>query len=258
MRISALWIFPVKGLRGHRVERAQVTRRGLLGDRRFMLVDAEGAFVSQRKHPGLVRVLARLEGARVTLEHGDARLVLPEAPAGPTVRVSVWASELDAVEVEVGSAWLSRALAAEVRLVWMSDGLHRAVTSSYGAVGDEVSFADGFPYLLASESSLGDLNRRLDAPVTMERFRPNLALEGATPWAEDGLRELRIGDVAFAARKPCARCVVTTVDPETGHVDREPLATLATFRTFEGKVNFGVNLVALQGGEVRVGDAVLV
>lgn len=258
MRISSLWIYPVKGLRGHRVERALATRRGLLGDRRFMVVDAGGAFVSQRKHPGLVRVHARLEGARLVLEKGGEQLVLPAEPTGPKLRVSVWASELDAVEVEDGSAWLSRALAMDVRLVWMSDDMHRPVTSSYGALEDEVSFADAFPYLLASDASLDDLNRRLTSPMTMERFRPNLVVEGAAPWAEDGLRELRVGDVTFAVRKPCGRCVVTTVDPDTADTGEEPMATLATFRTVEGKVNFGVNLAPLRGGEVRVGDAVLV
>jgi hypothetical protein len=223
-----------------------------------MLVDADGKFVSQRNHAGLVRVQATLDGGRVTLAHGAERTVLPEAPAGPALRVTVWESELEAVLVEAGSAWLSRALAADVRLVWMPDGLHRAVTSSHGAAGDEVSFADAFPYLLASESSLDDLNRRLASPVTMERFRPNLVLSGAAPWAEDGLRELRVGDVTFAARKPCARCVVTTVDPDTGHRDEEPLTSLAAFRTRAGKVEFGTNLVALGDGVVRVGDAVLV
>jgi uncharacterized protein len=258
MRISSLWIYPVKGLRGHRVERAQVTRRGLLGDRRFMVVDAAGMFVSQRKLPELVRVLARLEGARVVLEKSGEQLVLPEEPAGPKLRVSVWASELDAIEVEAGSTWLSRALGTDVRLVWMSDDMHRPVTSSFGALEDEVSFADAFPYLLASDTSLEDLNRRLDAPVTMERFRPNLVVEGGAPWAEDDMRELRVGDVTFAARKPCGRCGVVNVDPDTGDVAKEPLATLATFRTVADKVNFGVNLAALRGGEVRVGDAVLV
>jgi uncharacterized protein YcbX len=112
--------------------------------------------------------------------------------------------------------------------------------------------------LLASESSLDDLNRRLDTPITMERFRPNFVLSGAAPWAEDRFRELRVGPVTFVARKPCARCVVTTVYPETAQRGHEPLASMAAFRTREGKVEFGVNLVALGGGEVRVGDAVLV
>jgi uncharacterized protein YcbX len=143
----------------------------------------------------------------------------------------------------------------------MTDDLVRTVNPEYGQAGDQVSFADGFPLLLISEASLADLNSRLDAPVEMRRFRPNLVVDGNRPYAEDNWQRIRVGDVEFAGVKNCSRCVFTTIDPDSGvvHPDKEPLRTLSTYRRRpQGGVYFGQNLIPRSGGVIRVGDPVTV
>lgn len=253
--LSAIWLYPVKGLRGHPVEVATVEPRGLAGDRRCMVVDENGAFVTQRQDPTLVRMAARWIGRSIALTHEGAAVDVDLEHAGPSVDVRVWASDVRAVELPLGSEFVSAALGRRCRLVRLPESERRAVTSSAGIEGDQVSFADAFPYLLASTSSLDDLRARAgDSSLSMERFRPNLVVDGLPPWAEDGVAELTIGSVGFQNRKPCDRCSVTLVDPESGKPGKEPLKTLSTFRERDGKVYFGVNLVATSDGVVRVGD----
>ncbi|HSQ65744.1 MAG TPA: MOSC N-terminal beta barrel domain-containing protein [Polyangiaceae bacterium] len=264
MKVSALWVYPVKSFRGVRVERARALPEGFAGDRRWMVVQrkADGtlAFVTQRTVAGLVRVRASLEQDGIVLRgpSGDA-LVLPDAPPPERELVTVWESTLPAIVWREADEWLARETGlADVHLAKLPTDVTRSVTSSKGRAGDVVSFADAFPYLITNAASLDDLDARLEAPVTMERFRPNVVVSGARAWEEDGWSTLRAGEVVFAARKPCGRCVVTTIDPDTGDKGNEPLKTLATFREKEGKVNFGVNFVALSEGEVRVGDEVYI
>ena len=253
--LTAIWLYPVKGLRGHPVDAAVVEPRGLAGDRRCMVVDDDGQFITQRQDPNLVRVAARWLGGAVSLTHEGAKVEVALEDTGPQVDVRVWASDVRAVELALGSQFLSAALGRRCRLVHLPATERRAVTSSAGLAGDEVSFADAFPYLLTSTSSLDDLRERAGDPsLTMERFRPNLVVDGFAAWAEDELAELAIGDVRFQNRKPCDRFSVTLVDPETGRPGKEPLETLATFRKRDGKVYFGVNLVATNPGTLRVGD----
>lgn len=253
--LSSIWLYPVKGLRGHPVDSAVVEPRGLAGDRRCMVVDETGSFVTQRQDPNLVRAAARWLGGRIALAHEGAVVEVGVEDAGTSLEVKVWASTVRAVELPLGSEFLSAALGRRLRLVHLPDTERRAVTSSAGRDGDEVSFADAFPYLLASTSSLDDLRTRSGDPsLTMERFRPNLVIDGLAPWAEDDLAEVTLGGITFQNRKPCDRCSVTLVDPETGRPGKEPLKTLATFRERDGKVYFGVNLVATSGGILRVGD----
>jgi hypothetical protein len=153
-------------------------------------------------------------------------------------------------------AWFSRYLGFDCRLVYMDEAAHRPVDPQYAPEGREVSFADGYPLLLTAEASLADLNARLDAPVPMNRFRPNLVVAGGMAFAEDGWSRVRIGAVPFQVVKPCARCVVTTIDPQTAAQGKEPLRTLSRFRRRQGKVFFGENLIPEQPGIVRVGDPV--
>ena len=254
--LSAIWLYPVKGLRGHTVTSAKVEARGLAGDRRCMVVDGDGRFLTQRARPDMVRVSARWLGDAIVLANDDAEVTIPLAASGPTALVEVWSSRVRAVELEAGSAFLSAALSERCRLVVLPEDERRPVTSASGRPGDEVSFADAFPFLLASTSSLDDLAARAKTTLTMERFRPNFVASGLGPWEEDELGAFMIGDVRFTNRKPCDRCAVTLVDPETGRSGKEPLKTLATFREREGKVYFGVNLVAEGNGTVRVGDRI--
>ncbi len=268
MQISRLTLFPVKGLRGIDVPVRRLGPRGLDGDRRWMVVDSSGRFLSQRTHPRMVLVETELlaEGDLLRL-HAPAMppLELPARPegsdraSGAPLSVTVWN---DALELPAPSpdadAWMSAFLGDPVRLVYQPETARRPVDPAY-APGAEVSLADGYPILLASEASLDELNRRLAEPVPMDRFRPNLVVAGATePHAEDGWTRFFLGDVPCLGVKPCARCAVTTVDTRTGEKGKEPLRTLARYRGHDGKVWFGQNVVPEGTGTVRIGDPVRV
>lgn len=262
MRLAGIRIFPVKGLRGETLQAAEVTPAGLAGDRRWMAVDAQGRFLSQREVPGMAVVQARLTDGGIVLAAAGAGNFFVAAPRGgaPEVQVVIWRDTVPAVDAgDAAAAWLGGVLGVECRLVCLADPAARAVNPEYGAAGDVVSFADGYPVLLTSVASLGALNEALPVPVPMLRFRPNLVIEGTAAWAEYEWSRIRIGGVAFRVVKPCDRCVVTTIDPETGlrPDPEEPLRTLKMFRRdARGRVLFGQNLVPDNIGVVRVGDAV--
>ena len=263
MGLVSIRIHPVKACRGLEVERAWVERRGLRDDRRWMLVDDDGRCVSQRTFPGLTLVRATLEGDAIVLHRdGCAPCALPRRPtSGARTRVSVWSWQGDAIAFDEARAWFRRAVGQALRPVFLPDDVARPVSEEYGHAGDLVSFADAFPLLLASSSSLAVLNDRLRARgaalVTMERFRPNVVIDGAEPFAEEASRAVRIGALRFRAPKTCDRCAVPNVDPDTGLTAPEPIATLATFRRRDGAVWFGQNLVPDGEGEIRVGDEVV-
>ena len=258
--VTGLHLYPIKGTHGIAVPLARVGDRGFVDDRRFVITDLNGKFLTQRTLPRLALVTTELDGATLRLRApGMPSLELARTPKTGAPRVvEVWDDRCDGLAVEgEAAAWLSQFLATPCELVYMPDDSRRPVDPDY-APGAQVSFADGFPFLLASESSLAELARR-GAEVPMSRFRPNLVIAGAAPFAEDTWRAVRIGEVRFAVVKPCARCPVTTVDQETAVMpSSEPLRTLATFRRREGGVMFGQNLVHEGPGVVRVGDAVIV
>jgi uncharacterized protein YcbX len=241
------------------VDEAVVGATGFELDRRWMVVGDDGRFISQREHPRLARVRARLRVGWLVLEApGLSPLEIAlEGEASPTGRVQVWDDECPAVEEGRDAArWFSEYLGCSARLVRMAGDDARPLGSSSAQPGDRVSFADGFPFLLLSMASLDGLNRRLSLPVPMDRFRPNIVVEGCEAHAEDEWHRVRIGEVLFRIAKPCARCVVTTVDQESGERGREPLPTLSTYRSLDGQVLFGQNLVHEGRGVVRVGDFV--
>lgn len=269
LTLSALNVYPVKGLKGIAVTQARCTERGLEHDRRWMVVDAENyEFLSQREVPRMATVWTEIGKGNLTLSAPDMDPVdVPlSAPASsPKVGVSVWGTECDALAVSgEADAWLSDYLSIECRLVYMPDKSRRVSDPRYAGEGKLVGFADGYAYLLAGEASLGDLNARLAAKnhpaLPMNRFRPNLVVSGAEPYAEDSWKRVLIGQAAFAAAKPCGRCQVTTTDQATGEVTgAEPLATLATYRdSKEFGQMFGMNFVTEKVGLLRVGDEVRV
>jgi uncharacterized protein YcbX len=244
VRLVELHVFPLKGARGVSLERADVLAGGLRHDRRLMLLDARGEFVTQRKHPKLALVTtAFVPGGRGS-DDAPARLAIGTPAAGaieidlapssprPRRRVRIWGDEVAAVDVTgpVVTA-LSDHLGERCSLVYMPDDVVRPVEAPYGAPGDQVGFADAYPVLLASRSSLAELNARLDTPVPMNRFRPNLVVEGGEPYAEEEHPRVRIGALTFRMPKRCSRCNVTLVDQETAAVGKEPLRTLARYRT---------------------------
>ncbi|HXF79515.1 MAG TPA: MOSC N-terminal beta barrel domain-containing protein [Usitatibacter sp.] len=265
LKISQINVYPVKGLKGIALEEARCTDRGIENDRRWMVVDAEGVFLSQREHPKMATVWTDLEGDFLSLSAPDAGSVevALQPPPAPSMKVRVWRSTVDAVPASrEADWWLSQYLGMPCRLVHMPRDSERYSNEQYAGEGKRVAFADGYAYLLIGEGSLQDLNGRLAAkghpPLPMNRFRPNLVVSGAAPYAEDGWGDIRIGEAAFRGVKPCGRCQVTTTDQATGEVTGpEPLATLATFReSSEFGLMFGMNLVSVKPGNVKVGDEV--
>jgi uncharacterized protein YcbX len=253
-------IYPIKGLRGDEHDSAFVEPRGLRHDRRWMLVDADGAFLSQRSNPELALFHVSAGPEKLDISRpcfGSIRG--PLVPSGTERQVTVWRNTLSARQVSADvDEWFSEALGQAVSLVAMTKESDRPVNPDFAKQGDQLSFADGFPLLLANITSLEDLNARMGLPLPMNRFRPNLIVQHSAPWTEDGWKRIRVGSVRFRVAKPCGRCLVTTTDQETGERGVEPLRTLATFRQVDQQVNFGMNLIPDGVGEIRVGDLVSV
>jgi len=264
--VQSLHVYPVKGLKGCDLKSARATERGLEHDRRWMVVDPEGEFFTQRSHPKMATVWTELLDGGLELSAPDAgSIVVPFVPPpSPPMRVRVWTSVCDAVPASrEADAFLSDYLGIACRLVYMPETTRRVANPAYTGDSDRlVGFADGYAYLVANTASLADLNARLATrghpPLPMNRFRPNIVVAGAAAYAEDGWRELRAGEAILRAAKPCGRCEVTTTDQSTGEVrGPEPLATLATYRNSEEfGVMFGLNLVTVRAGQVRVGDRI--
>ncbi len=258
--VSAIFIYPVKGLHGFRVERAFVERRGLRHDRRWMVVDPQGMFRSQRTLSKMATIRTTVTSDGLVLRQPFSSLCLPLEPSGPDLTVQVWKSEVSARAYgQETDRWLTEALGEPSRLVKMPPESIRPTDPAYSQSGDQVSFADGFPLLLASDSSLDDLNSRMAAPVPIGRFRPNAVVSGSEPWDEDNWLTLQLGELRFRNVKPCGRCLVTTIDQDTGvPTGDEPLRTLGTFRKVGNNANFGVNLIPDEEGWIQVGDQVRV
>lgn len=263
LTLSGIFIYPVKGLKGIPLEAARCTDRGLEHDRRWMVVDREGTFISQRSRPKMATVWTEIEGDKLILSAPDVdgvELPLRIERAG-TVDVNVWSSTVKAVHApHAANEWISAYLGEECFLVHMPESTKRNSNPKYAGSNKLVGFADGYAYLVTSEASLADLNAKLLAKshsaLPMNRFRPNFVVSGAKPFEEDTWKRVRIGEAVIEAVKPCGRCQVTTTDQATGELrGPEPLATLATYRdSREFGVMFGMNCVTVTPGTMRVGD----
>jgi hypothetical protein len=258
--LSSLIYYPIKACRGFEVEAANVERMGLEHDRRMMVITPEGEFLTQREYPRLAWVTPRLQDRTLELSAPDFDSVQVDIQTtGTPVSVSVWRSQnVKAIDQgEEAAAWFSDWLHTPVRLVHLADGYKRRVSADYAvSPGDHTSFADGYPILLTSEEALQDLNSRLEAPVPMNRFRPNLVVRGCEPFAEDTWNRIRVGDVELAVVKPCARCVVTTIDKTTLETSKEPLKTLGKYRKQKLGAIFGQNVIPLNEGPLQLGMTV--
>lgn len=266
MRLSSLHLYPLKSAAGIAVETFDVLPRGPRHDRRWLVVDADGAFITARQVPEMVLIRAEAmgEGLRLSAPGRPDLDVVPPSD-GQRLRVSIWKDVVDAQRADpVADAWLSAYLQRPVRLVRMDAAARRAVEPAYAQPGDEVSFADGYPLLVISQAALDGLNARLAdagrAPVVMAQFRPNLVVADAAAHAEDDWTRVRIGEVEFAAVKRCTRCVFTTVDPLRGarRDDGEPLNILKDYRRTPAGITFGMNLIPRGTATLRVGDPVTV
>jgi uncharacterized protein YcbX len=256
--LSAIFIYPVKSAAGITLQSVALDRFGPAGDRRWMLVDESGRFVSQREAPELARLAVGPAEAGLALRLGSAFCTVAVPVEGGTSEVQIWEDRVRAVDAGDGAAaWLTRRLGRTLRLVYMPDASYRYVDGRYASSGETVSFADGFPLLLVSASALDRLNEKLSTPVGLDRFRPNLIVSGCEPHAEDSWRRIRIGELEFDVAKPCARCVVPSINQQTGEKDSEILRVLASYRRGEDRqVYFGQNLVYQQTGRLAVGDPV--
>ena len=258
LRVSELTVYPIKSLPGVSLESVQVNARGLGMDRRWMLVDEKSEMVTQRTEPMLSQIGVRLDGERLLLDIAGEDCLVPQA-TDERAQVKVWGDTVSALKVSAEiSHKISSVLAKTVELVWMPDQTRRRVEARPGTEDKVVGFADGFPFLVVSEASLDDLNGRLKESVGMNRFRPNIVVSNAAPFEEDEWRRFQIGELEFTNVKPCARCVMTTVNPEDGARGSEPLKTLSSFRKLGKEVFFGQNAVHCGEGFLQVGDSVKV
>jgi uncharacterized protein YcbX len=259
MTLTGLHTYPVKSLRGLSPASHPVTRLGLAHDRRWMLVNADGRFLTQREQHRLALLSTRIDGDTLIVEGpGRPSLVLPlQGPAGAQLLVTVWSDQVTALDAgDEPAHWFSNFLGLTARLVYFPEDGSRQVNLDFARAGDDTAFSDGFPFLLISEASLADLNARLETPVPMRRFRPNLVVSGCGAFAEDRWRRIRIGAVEFRVVKPCSRCVITTLDPETAERGTEPLKTLAAYRRRDKRIYFGQNLIHDGTGVLQLGDAI--
>lgn len=264
--IQSLHVYPVKAARGIAYTEVDCLRQGLRNDRRFMVIDAKGKFVTQRSHARMALVETSIDGDRLHLSVEGRAIDVPLDPDTPTAKrrpLRVWDADTEGIDVPgEGSRFFSDYLGEPCTLVFMPLDAHRDVEEPYSQRGDRVGFADAYPVLIASLASLADLNERLvaagESPVPMDRFRANIVTEGGAAYAEDGATTATVAGLVLRTPKPCARCVVTTIDQRTGLGSKEPLRTLARYRTVGGKVMFAVNaipdLLDHEHLPLRVGD----
>jgi uncharacterized protein YcbX len=260
LTLSQIYIYPVKSLGGIALQETEVTDRGLQHDRRWMLIDANNTFISQRNHPAmaLFNLVLSHNGFTVTYLPDSSTLFIPFRPMlGHAIPVTVWDDSCTATLVDsAADAWFSEKLSFSCRLVYMNDDACRPVDNRYARQSQQVSFADAYPFLIIGKASLNKLNSRLLSPVLMDRFRPNLVFTGGEAHAEDSMAKVSIGPVNFYGVKPCARCAIIGINQQSGQSSKEPTKTLAGYRSYNKKIYFGQNLLHQGEGSIKVGDEI--
>jgi len=264
--LSEIWIYPIKSLGGISLQEAVPEHRGLRHDRRWMLVEDQGRFVSQREIPQMALLGTAMDASslRVFWKNDPAKKI--DIPLNintlelPTLQVEVWGDQMEArVLPDMFNKWFTENLGQNLRLVYMPDTTRRWADGRYAPAGQHVSFADGFPYLIIGQASLEELNGRMEQPLPMNRFRPNFVFTGGEAFEEDTWSTFSIAQQPFQGVKPCARCSIPTTNQETAERAAEPMKTLATFRKSDNRILFGQNVIWLgdEEGLVRVGDAIV-
>jgi len=253
--LNDLYRYPVKSSRGESLTSVQVSVRGLLHDRHWMLVNDAGRFLTQRELPQMVLIRPRVVASGLKLSAPGMSDLEAQPDSEEELTVQIWRDQCTARVMSLAAdQWLSEFLGVSCRLVYLSREQTRQVDQDYATSTDEVGFADGFPFLLISRASLDDLNRRMGLTLPMERFRPNLVVEGSEAYAEDNWKRIRIGELEFRVVKPCSRCVIPTINPETGErTGNEPLKTLMRYRKQGNSVYFGQNLIHDGQGRLETG-----
>ncbi|KDN56881.1 MOSC domain-containing protein [Flavobacterium seoulense] len=267
LQLSEIWIYPVKSLGGISLNESKVTDRGLEHDRRWLLVDENNCFITQREHPKLALFQTKITADFLEISHKavqeSVKVSLNPDFSGnqKSIEVTVWEDIVVAFEVSPEiSQWFSAILGFAVRLVYMPDESLRKVEPDYAVTPNDVtSFSDGFPFLIIGQSSLDDLNSRMSQAVSIRRFRPNFVFTGGEAYEEEIWKEFTIGNLPFYGVKPSGRCIIITIDPETGIVSgKDPLFTLSKYKKVRKKVIFGQNVIAKQLGNIGVGDVITV
>lgn len=257
--LSEINIYPIKSLGGVRLRSAKVFEKGLEHDRRWMLIDEDNEFMTQRIHPKMALFKLSMSNDQFSITYGTDLIILPfkHPIIAKPIKAKIWEDIVDVFELSQDySAWFSDRLHMKCRLVSFPEENARSVDARYQVNHEQVSLADAYPFLMIGEQSLADLNSRLEESVPMNRFRPNFVFSGGQAFEEDHWKKISIGKNKFAVVKPCARCVLTTVNQNTGEKGLEPLLTLSQYRKKENKVLFGQNLIALNYFEVYEGDEI--
>lgn len=260
--LSQIWIYPVKSLGGISLKSSNVLEKGLEFDRRYMLVTENNVFMTQRTFPQMAFFLPEIIGDNLIIHWKSDVLTIPLVPEqkGNLLSADVWNDSIQVAEMDQAyNQWFSERVGIKCKMVFFPEGNARPVNPNYQVKDEQVSLADGYPFLIIGEEAHAHLNLKLSAPVPMNRFRPNLIFAGGQPNEEDRWRNFRIGENRFIGVKPCERCVVTTVNHITGEMGKEPLATLSTYRRGEnGKVYFGQNVIAEDFKKIEVGQKITV
>ncbi|WP_428353352.1 MOSC domain-containing protein [Methyloprofundus sp.] len=261
-RLSEIYIYPIKSLAGIKVDHWEVSRTGLKYDRKWMLVDDQQQFLSQRSLPKMALLKTQIIGQQLIIsapDRADLVLILEPPTTMLSREVTVWDDKCLAHEVnQSASQWFSDFLQFPCTLVYQPDENIRTVDQKYALADDQTSFSDGFPFLIVSDASLALLNQQMALSLSMRRFRPNLVMTDCSAYAEDKWRKISIGEIDFRLPKPCSRCSVPQIDPDTALIDKEPLRTLAQTRKWNNKVFFGQNALHDGLGILQTGDAVVV
>jgi uncharacterized protein YcbX len=258
-----LYIYHIKSLGGIALNAATLADRGFEYDRRWMLVDENNQFLSQREVNTMALLKVQLTEQGLLVQHTGkpgTELLIPFQPAiTESVMVTVWSNHCRAYPVsDVVDAWFTKQLGLPCRLVYMPESTHRFVDSRYAHHKEITSFSDGYPLLLIGQASLDELNSRLPAPLPMNRFRPNIVFTGGTAFLEDSMKQFEINGIRFFGVKPCARCIITTIDQQTAEKAKEPLKTLSSYRMKNNKVYFGQNLLYEGTGVISIGDTITI
>ena len=269
LTLTHIFIYPIKSLGGISLQSAKVEERGLQFDRRWMLVDKNGMFLTQREHPQMALLQVSIKDDMLEISHKVKKIANIHLPISDTrpptsnnlrtnsMAVNIWDDVVIAKNVSRDAdSWFSEALNLDCHLVSMDKDSDRITDRKFTPEPKQVSFADAYPFLIIGQESLNELNRKLKEPLPMNRFRPNFVFNGGEPFIEDTWKDFMIGDLKFRAIKPCSRCVVTTVNQDTAEKASEPLETLAKFRKVDNKIMFGMNVICYDEGVVRVSDLV--
>lgn len=255
--VKELYIYPIKSLAGIRVESAKSEEMGFENDRRWMLIDEENQFITQRKNPILSQFYPKIIADSIEISFQDLKheFLINETVDEP-IFSKVWDDKSRVFEVnKETSKWFSKILGLECKLVKIANNGDRKHNSSKLNITLNVSLADGYPYLLIGSKSLDFLNEKLEEKITIARFRPNIVISTEIPHEEDSFENFQIGNVKFKNAKPCGRCIMVNNDPKSGIVKKEPLNTLSSYRKVDNSVLFGTNVMCLNEGTIAVGDA---